>query len=207
MKEGEKMTSLQKANKKIKDLEIQLKNEKAKSKIQKEYYEEKLENMEKSFNKKFDSIMSVVSDLEKKVTKLTEENTQLKSRVKELEKENEELRKENDILKGKTFQKNSSNSNIPPSKDEYKIQNHREKSKRKPGGQVGRIGKTLTVQEVEELIKNNKVEVVEEHYGDKKTNKTILKYVMDVKTNVIVRKIQKELIKHKFQKNAKVNQL
>ena len=189
MKEGEKMTSLQKANKKIKDLEIQLKNEKAKSKIQKEYYEEKLENMEKSFNKKFDSIMSVVSDLEKKVTKLTEENTQLKSRVKELEKENEELRKENDILKGKTFQKNSSNSNIPPSKDEYKIQNHREKSKRKPGGQVGRIGKTLTAQEVEELIKNNKVEVVEEHYGDKKTNKTILKYVMDVKTNVIVRKI------------------
>ena len=183
------MTSLQKANSKIKDLEIQLKNEKAKSKIQKEYYEEKLDNMEKNFNKKFDAIMSVVSDLENKVEKLTEENTQLKNRVKVLEKENDDLRKENDILKGKAIQKNSSNSNIPPSKDEYKIQNHREKSNRKQGGQEGRTGKTLTAEEVEKLIENNDVEVVEEHYGDKKSEKTIIKYIMDVKTKVIVRKI------------------
>ena len=106
------MTSLQKANQKIKDLEIQLKNEKSKLKMQKEEYEEKIDNMEKNFNKQFKAIMSVVSDLENKVKKLTEENIQLKNRINLLEKENSELRKENDILKGKALQKISSNSNI-----------------------------------------------------------------------------------------------
>lgn len=183
------MTSLQQANKKIKDLEIQNKNLKSQIKIQKEYYEEKIENMEKSFNKKFEAIMSVVSNLENKVEKLTKENTELKNKIKILEDENIELRKENDILKGKTIQKNSSNSNIPPSKDEYKIQNHREKSMRKQGGQKGRKGKTLTVEKIEELVKTGKVELQEEHYGEEKNKKTKIKYIIDVKTKVIVRKI------------------
>lgn len=80
-------------------------------------------------------------------------------------------------MKGKAIQKNSSNSNIPPSKDEYKIQNHGEKSSRKQGGQEGRKWKTLTTKEIEELIKNNGVEVIEEHYGNKKSSKTIIKYI------------------------------
>lgn len=190
------MTSLQQAERKIKDLKIQNENLKTQLKHQREYYEEKIEKMEKNFNRKFDAIMSVMSNLENKVDKLTKENVELKDKVKilqeennELRKENDELRKENDILKGKAIQKNSSNSNIPPSKDEYKIQNHREKSSRKQGGQEGRKGKTLTSKEIEELIKNNGVEVIEEHYGNKKSSKTIIKYIMDVKTKVIIRKI------------------
>ena len=203
------MTSLQKANKKIKDLEIQLKNEKSKLKMQKEEYEEKINNMEKNFNKQLKAIMSVVSDLENKVKKLTEENIQLKNRINLLEKENSELRKENDILKGKVLQKNSSNSNIPPSKDEYKIQNHREKSERKQGGQIGRIGRTLTTKEVEKLIENNNnIEVIEEHYGDNEVKETIIKYIIDVKTKVIVKKIyihgnMKEINKEKIPEECK----
>ena len=111
---------------------------------------------------------------------------------KELDKLNKrinELEEENDILNGKSNQKNSSNSNIPPSKDEYKQQNHREKSLKNQGGQIGRKGKTLTKEEVEELKENKDVEFIEEHYGNIKSKKTIIKYIMDVKTKIIVRKI------------------
>ena len=161
------MTSLQRAENKIKDLTIQNKNLKMELKIQKEAYEEKISKMENNFNNKFDSIMSMMSNLENKVDKLEKENEELKKENEILKKENAELRKENDILKGKAIQKNSSNSNIPPSKDEYKVQNHREKSSNKQGGQKGRKGKTLTIQEINKLIETGKAEVIEEHYGDK----------------------------------------
>ena len=67
----------------------------------------------------------------------------LNDKINSLEKENAELKEKVDVLEGKSNQKNSSNSNIPHSKDEYKIQNHREKSNKKQGGQKGRIGKTV----------------------------------------------------------------
>lgn len=113
----------------------------------------------------------------------------LNAKIDSLEKENAELKEKIDVLEGKSNQKNSTNSSIAPSKDEYKIQNHREKSNRKQGGQKGRKGKTLTIEEVEKLLKDNKVEVLEEHYGNENTDKTIIKYIMDVKTKVIIRKI------------------
>ncbi len=39
------------------------------------------------------------------------------------------------------------------------------------------------------LIKDKDIEVVEEHFGNENTTKTTIKYIMDVKTNVIIRKI------------------
>lgn len=120
------------------------------------------------------------------IYKLNEEH---KKEIKKLNEKIEELEKENDILKGKSNQKNSTNSNIPPSKDEYRIQNHREKSTRKQGGQKGRKGKTLTAEEIEKLRENKDVEFTEEHYGNRDSTKTTIKYIMDVKTKVIVRKI------------------
>ena len=92
-------------------------------------------------------------------------------------------------MEGKSNQKNSSNSSTPPSKDEYKVQNHRERSNRKQGGQKGREGKTLTLEEVEKIIEDENVEIVEEHYGNTEIKETTIKYIMDVKTKVIIRKI------------------
>lgn len=114
---------------------------------------------------------------------------ELKNQINNLEKENKELKDKIDVLEGKSNQKNSSNSNIPPSKDEYKKQNHREKSNKKQGGQKGRKGKTLRKEEVEELIANGEVELIEEHYGNTNSKITQMKYIMDIKTQVIVRKI------------------
>lgn len=146
---------------------------------------------------KCDNLSQEIKDIKREhrseIYKIKEEHKKevntLNKKIKSLEKENAELKEEIDILKGKSNQKNSSNSNIPPSKDEYKIQNHREKSSKKQGGQKGRKGKTLTVQNVEKLIENNDVEVIEEHYGNTKSDRTIIKYIMEVKTKVIVRKI------------------
>lgn len=147
--------------------------------------------------KKCDNLSQEIKDIKKQHQveiyelnkKHEKEISKLNNKIDSLEKENAELKEKVDILEGKSIQKNSSNSNIPPSKDEYKIQNHREKSNRKQGGQKGRKGKTLTVEEVEKLIQNNKVEVVEEHYGNPETTKTTIKYIMDVKTKVVIKKI------------------
>ena len=84
---------------------------------------------------------------------LSSEVDRLKARVKELEnfeKENNLLRRENKDLKEKLAKyenpKNSSNSSIPPSKDEnrpFKSKSLRKKTGRKPGGQKGHEGTTL----------------------------------------------------------------
>ena len=84
---------------------------------------------------KCDNLSQEIKDIKREhrseIYKIKEEHKKevntLNKKIKSLEKENAELKEEIDILKGKTNQKNSSNSNIPPSKDEYKIQNHREK--------------------------------------------------------------------------------
>ena len=136
--------------------------------------------------KKCDNLSQEIKDIKKEHRKEVEK---LNKKIDELEKENKELKEENDILKGKSIQKNSTNSNIPPSKDEYKIQNHREKSLKSQGGQKGRKGKTLTVAEVEKLKDNKDVEFIEEHYGNPNSNKTTIKYIMDVIAKVVVRKI------------------
>lgn len=47
----------------------------------------------------------------------------------------------------------------------------------------------MTIKDVEELKDNKDVGFIEEHYRNPKSNKTIIKYIMDIKTKVIVRKI------------------
>ena len=147
--------------------------------------------------KKCDNLSQEIKDIKKQHKqeiyelnqKHEKEVKKLNEKIVSLEKENAELKEKVDILEGKSNQKNSSNSSIPPSKDEYKIQNHREKSTRKQGGQNGRIGKTLTIQEVEKLMKEKNVEIIEEHYGNRDEGKAKIKYIMDVQTKVIIRKI------------------
>lgn len=84
---------------------------------------------------KCDSLSQEIKDLKKQhKQEIYELNQKHKKEVKKLndkicslEKENAELKEKVDILEGKSNQKNSTNSNVPPSKDEYKIQNHRKK--------------------------------------------------------------------------------
>ena len=112
--------------------------------------------------KKCDSLSQEIKDIKKQhkqeiyelKQKHEKEVKKLNEKINSLEKENIELKEEVDILEGKSNQKNSSNSSMPPSKDEYKVQNHREKSNRKQGGQKGRKGRTLTAEDVEKIIED-----------------------------------------------------
>lgn len=115
--------------------------------------------------KKCDSLSQEIKDIKKQHKqeiyelnqKHEKEVKKLNEKINSLEKENAELKEKVDILEGKSNQKNSSNSSTPPSKDEYKVQNHREKSNRKQGGQKGRQGKTLTVEDVEKITEFLKI--------------------------------------------------
>ena len=74
---------------------------------------------------------STISDLDKKVENLTNDNEKVKSKLEELEAR---------------LNKNSSNSSKPPSTDGYKkkpITNSRKKSDKRSGGQPGHSGVTL----------------------------------------------------------------
>jgi len=90
---------------------------------------------------------------------LIEKITRLTKRVERLEQDNAMLQEE--LAKYKN-PKNSRNSSIPPSKDDppskdenrpKRNQSLREKSNRKPGGQEGHKGATLTMVEVPDEIK------------------------------------------------------
>ena len=115
--------------------------------------------------KKCDSLSQEIKDIKKQHKqeiyelnqKHEKEVKKLNEKINSLEKENAELKEKVDILEGKSNQKNSSNSSTPPSKDEYKVQNHREKSNRKQGGEKGRQGKTLTVEDVEKITEFLKI--------------------------------------------------
>lgn len=86
------------------------------------------------------------------IDQLSKQNIILTLKVEELIQNVEELTKK---LEHYQHPKNSSNSSIPPSKDENRPkrnQSLREKSGRKPGGQEGHKGITLTMVEVPDNI-------------------------------------------------------
>jgi len=89
---------------------------------------------------KVESLNNQVEDLTNQVNALTKENTYLRNRLSKYE-----------------HPKNSNNSSIPPSKDENrpKRKSLREKSGRKPGGQKGRKGKTLTMVATPDIIQKH----------------------------------------------------
>lgn len=85
--------------------------------------------------------------------------------------------------------KDSTNSSIPTSKEIGKkhktgtnTYNHREKKLGKNGGQFGHAGKTLTKEEIEKKIEDNKIKVIEKtHYiHGKNTDKPIIKYQIGI---------------------------
>ena len=91
----------------------------------------------------------IIEELKRIILMLSQENTLLKARIDVLERE----------LARYTTRKNSSNSSMPPSKDENKpprTSSLREKSNRKAGGQPGHEGKTLEMTETtDEIIEHH----------------------------------------------------
>src|SRR5699024_6534763 len=96
---------------------------------------------------KMEELLKRLDRLEQKVSVLEDENFLLKKENRKLKKENNSLI---DRLSSFENPKNSRNSSIPPSKDENRPkrnQSLRKPSDKKPGGQLGRKGKTLEMVE------------------------------------------------------------
>lgn len=93
--------------------------------------------------------------LRKKVSSLEKENFVLTEKCVKLEKENMLLRNDNERMK-RILNNDSSNSSIPPSKDEdtkpANTYNSRKPTSRKPGAQKGHKGAGLSKADVEEKI-------------------------------------------------------
>ena len=105
------------------------------------------------------SLQQENSSLRRTVMELKNENAVLTEKNERLEKENSLLRDDNERMK-RILNNNSNNSSKPPSSNtkpanEY---NSRAKSGKKPGGQRGHKGSTLSKAEIEEKIKAGKLE-------------------------------------------------
>lgn len=129
----------------------------------------------------------------KQIDKLKEEHKKeidaLNLKIDKLENENKILREDNIRMKS-IINKDSTNSSIPPSKDEKvkkKKTNLREKTNKKSGGQKGHKGVTFTKKDVEELLKKENVEKEIITHGDCNSKNHITKYEIDIKTIVTVK--------------------
>ena len=163
-------------------------------KLSKEIKELKLNNTNlqyelKRFKKNIDN--RITTEVTKATATLSSENIKLKE---ELEKAHQEIeRLKNQIMQEENkdkytidkltnqVNKNSTNSSIPTSKEmSFKKEktgpntyNHREKSSKKTGGQVGHKGKTLAKNDIEEKIKNGDIKAFEIVHHVKGKNKKI----------------------------------
>ena len=180
----EEVAKLNKANKKIDELKLEIYALKA--------------DLVSTKNK-------INSEINKATKPLIEENTKLKEYLNNTLMEIDRLKSEIDTKKDKDYlidkltnrvNKNSSNSSIPTSKEIRKektganIYNHREKTNRKTGGQQKHEGITLTKKQLEQKIKDNALKVVEiKHYVKsnlKKENK--IKYSIGISMETVIEK-------------------
>lgn len=118
----------------------------------------------KSSTQFYDKLMKEIRRLEHRLDKAEKTIKELREKNRTLKKENKALREENQRLRSQ-IANNSSNSSLPPSTDQKPSKekapneyNSRTKSGKRPGGQPGRIGITLTRKNVKKLLKNKEVE-------------------------------------------------
>ena len=179
-------------------------------KLSKEIKELKLNNTNLQYElKRFQNNIEnrITTEVIKATATLSSENIKLKEDLEKAYQEIERLKKQIIQEENKDkytidkltnqVNKNSTNSSIPTSKEmNFKkgktgpnTYNHREKSSKKTGGQVGHKGKTLTKSDIEDKIENGDVKVVEiNHYIKGKSKKNIVKYKIGINIETYVEK-------------------
>jgi len=121
-----------------------------------------------------------------KVDRLTNEVETLKTENRQLKEENQALCAENQKLKD-IINKNSGNSSKPPSSDGFvKIENSREKTGRKPGGQPGHKGKVHKLYSNPTHIEDIKVAKCKCGGRVKYTGKYKAKQLVDIEFNTSI---------------------
>jgi len=103
------------------------------------------------------------------------------------------LKADNERLK-RIINSNSSNSSLPPSSDQKPSKpantyNSRSKTGRKPGGQPGHKGCTLTQDQVETLLGSGECDHVVETFGGP-DGEFVTRYVLDMRVRLVVRELR-----------------
>lgn len=137
---------------------------------------------------------SVENELCTEIKEHKQDNERLNSKIDSLTHENQLLREDNARLKS-IINNDSSNSSLPPSTDQKggkpaNTYNGRKKTERKPGGQKGHKGTTLTKNEVEKKIREGKCRHEIRTIGNSTCGKYISKYVVDLKTETVITEIR-----------------
>lgn len=147
-------TPLQQRDRKIKDLESQLRNEKNARRNDREQFEYRCGQCRERSEKN----NSVIRMLQRAIGARTKAISKLKEIIRTLKKRIAELEDKVAVLESR-IKKDSSNSSKPPSSDGLKKPrtfSTREKSGRKPGGQVGHTGHTIKLDAVETNVIDRK---------------------------------------------------
>lgn len=127
---------------------------------------------------------AVESDLHNEKIEHREDVECLNKKIDGLTQENQLLRDDNERLKS-ILDNDSSNTSLPPSSDQKggrpaNTYNGREKTGRKPGGQKGHKGSTLTKAEAEEKIRSGSCRHMIKEIGKPSSKGYLTKYVMDL---------------------------
>lgn len=154
-------------------------------------------NYEKGIYNQLIEVMARLDNVEKKSR---HEISRLNNEISDLKRENQNLRKENQLLKEEIarlksiINNDSSNTSLPPSKDQKggkpaNTFNGRKKTQRNAGGQKGHKGTTLTKSDIKEKIKSGKCIHEIMNIGDSSREKYITKYVLDLNVTPVITEI------------------
>ena len=148
----------------------------------------------KSLTSEVTSLRKENAHLREEVTTLKQENAVLKKKSDRLEKENTLLFDDNERLK-RNANNNSSNSSVPPSRDQNKppkapnTYNGRKPTQRKPGAQPGHKGNGLQKADVEEKIRKGYFEHRMEEIGTE-GRPYITRYRLDLDIKTVATEIR-----------------
>ena len=152
-------------------------------------------------NGMYQQLMEIMGRLETVEKESTQKINSLNTRIDVLEKENHVLKEENLRLKEDNarlksiINNDSSNTSLPPSTDQKggkpaNTFNGRKETQRKPGGQKGHKGTTLTKAEIEKKIASGKCRHEIRAIGGTSGKNYVTKYVMDLKTEPVITEIR-----------------
>lgn len=152
-------------------------------------------------NGMYQQLMEIMGRLDIVEREHRQEVCVLKEEIADLKKENKILHEENLLLKEDNarlksiINNDSSNTSLPPSTDKKvgkpaNTFNSRVKTEKKPGGQKGHTGTTLTKTEIEGKLAAGKCRHEIKTIGSVSTQKYVTKYVVDLKTEPVITEIR-----------------
>lgn len=152
-------------------------------------------------NGMYQQLMEIMGRLENVEKDSTQKIDMLNKRIDTLENENFALKQENQLLKEDNarlksiINNDSSNTSLPPSKDQKggkpaNTFNGRKKTEQKPGGQKGHKGTTLTKAEVEQKILSGRCRHEVKVIGNASGQNFITKYVVDLEIEPVITEIR-----------------